>query len=112
MPIQGMDLAWVVVKDFKKAKTFFTETLGLKIQEECTDYNWLEVQGKKGGALVGLCESCDMTPIQAGQNAVLTFTCDNLEKTRAELEKKKVKFVGDVMEVPDQVKMILKGPRL
>lgn len=107
MPIQGMDLAWVVAKDFKKAKKFFTETLGLNIHEECTDYNWLEMQGKKGGALVGLCEACDMTPIKAGQNAVLTFTCDHLDKTRAELESKGVTFIGDVMEVPEQVKMIL-----
>ena len=110
MPTKQSNLSWVAVSDFKKAKKFFTETLGLKINSLSEEFNWAEVVGKDGGALIGIAgmgdqESCG--GIKPGQNAVVTLDVANIEESKALLEERGVQFFGEIMEVPGHVKLAL-----
>jgi len=107
MNIKSMELAWIVVADIKEAKKFFTETVGLKLVEEHDQYGWLEFEGYQGGMRLGVGQyspeySADDKP---GMNAVMSMTVDNLETAQHEMQQKGVRFIGEVMEVPGQVKM-------
>ena len=101
-----IELSWIVVSDLKKAKKFYTEVLGMKVHESCEEYGWLEVQGAKGGALLGIAQASEKEDVKAGSNAVVTITVDNLQSSIDELKKKKVHFIGDILEIPGMVKMI------
>jgi predicted enzyme related to lactoylglutathione lyase len=71
---QSLDLAWIVVKDLKKAVKFYTETVGLKLLELHEEFGWAELQGPDGGARLGIGVENDKDPIKAGTNACVTFT--------------------------------------
>lgn len=105
MSIKRSDLAWIVVSDFEKAVKYYTEVLGLKLLEQSPEYGWAELGAPDGGSRLGICQENDEDGMKAGQNAVMTFTVDNLEKSKAALAKKGMKFVGNVIEVPNVVKM-------
>ena len=105
------DLSWIMVSDIKKAKKFFTEVLGLEVKTDNDEYNWLELAAKDGGSMLGVGQSnsndeCSQG-VTPGSNAIVTFTVDNLEATKAEFVKKGVNILGDIMEVPGHVKMLL-----
>lgn len=108
MTVKAMNLAWIVVNDLKEAIKFYTETVGLKLVEHHEQYGWAELTGHEtGGARLGISQKNDMEPIKPGNNAILTLTVENLDKSMKELSKNKVKFVGGVMEIPGQVKLQL-----
>ena len=102
--VQGIQLAWIVVKDLKQSLKFFTETVGLKLHEHNEQYGWAELSGKEGIRL-GIAQKSDHEVIQPGQNAVLTISVADLDKTRAEMVRKGAKMVGEVLEIPGHVKM-------
>lgn len=105
-----MDLAWVSVKDIAKATEFFTQTLGLQKLSGDEQYKWVELGGSDGGVRLGVGECTtkdDSTSlVQAGQNAVVTMTVNDLDAARKHLTEKGVNFVGEIIEVPGHVKMI------
>ncbi len=105
--IKQSNLAWINVSDFETAKTFFTKTLGLKINSITPEYNWMELQAPEGGFALGVgCDTSEKPVIKAGGNAIMTFSVDDIEKAHQEFSSKGVKFVGDIIEVPGHVKMI------
>jgi len=106
MAIKSIELAWISVNDMKKAKTFFADKLGLNITANSPEYGWLEFCGKNGGASLGVGQCAPECDLKPGQNAVVTFTVDDIEKTKADLKAKGVTIVGDVMEVPGHVKLL------
>src|SRR5579862_8472979 len=107
MAIKKMTLAWITAKDLAKTKKFLSETLGLAITSSSEEWGWLELQGQEGGYNLGVAqESKEFESEKAGSNAVVTMTCDDLIKTKADLEKKGVRFIGEIMEVPGHVKLI------
>lgn len=109
--VKGFDLAWLVVKDFEKAIKFYKETLGLELKDYAPEFKWAEFEGYAGGARLGVCEACEDTPIVAGENAVPTFTVDDLDAACEFLKKKGATFVGDIQEVPGHVRMqLIKDP--
>jgi predicted enzyme related to lactoylglutathione lyase len=106
MDIKNISLAWISTADFKKSKTFWTEVVGLQVSSIAEEYQWVELKGQEGAILgVGMCNK-PQDPVQPGQNAVVTFTVDNLDKKMADMKAKDVKFIGEVIEVPGHVKMI------
>ncbi len=109
MNTKSFDLAWIVVNDLKQAIKFYTEVVGLKLDKLDEHYGWAELQGEAGGAKVGLAQkqSNGNEGIEPGQNAVMTFTVDHLEKAIAEMTKKGTQFVGEILEVPGHVKLQL-----
>jgi predicted enzyme related to lactoylglutathione lyase len=106
MKPRKIELSWITVSDLKKAKNFYTEILGMKVHESNEEYGWLEVQGVDGGALLGIAQASDKEPMKAGSNAVVNITVDDIEASIYELRKKNVTFVGEILEIPGQVKMI------
>ena len=105
MRIKSMELAWIVVKDLKKAIKFYTETVGLKLIEEHEAYGWAELQGHEEGARLGIAQASSQEPTQPGSNAVVTFTVENIEEALGDLKKNGAKFMGEILEVPGHVKM-------
>jgi predicted enzyme related to lactoylglutathione lyase len=107
MSAKSIDLVWIVVNDFKAAVKFYTEVVGLKLVEELNEeWGWAELQGKSGIRL-GIAKCNEMNPIGAGQNAIVTFTVEDLDKSKAEMVKKGAVCVGDVQEIPGHVRMQL-----
>lgn len=107
MSIKSMDLAWMVVKDVKAAIKFYTEVVGLKVREFNEDFGWAELIGKDEKFALGLAQDSDDSPIHPGHNAVITLTVEDIEKSKNELHKKGVKFIGEILEIPGHVKMLL-----
>ena len=105
MTIQSIDLAWIVVNDLKSAVKFYTEVVGLKLDELHEQFGWAELSGHDGGARLGIAQKNDQDPIQPGQNAVVTLKVADIKQAIANLSKKNVKMIGDVLEIPGQVKL-------
>ncbi len=102
-----MDLAWIVVNDFKQAVKFYTEVVGLKVKEIHEQYGWAELEGANGGARLGIAQAQGEPNVSPGANAVVTFTVDNIEQVRADFLKKGAVCIGDLQEIPGHVKMQL-----
>ncbi len=101
--LKSSDLSWIVVSDIKKARKFFTETLGLVEHCNSEEHGWVEVGGTEGGAKIGIAQANNED--RAGTNAVITFSVNHLENCVAELKKKGVKMIGEIIEVPGHVKL-------
>lgn len=107
MSIKGMNLSWIVVSDIKKAKKFFTEKVGLKVTQDDEQLGWIELGGEEDGAILGLAQDNDESPISAGQNAIVTITVGDIVAVKALFEKRGVKMIGDILTIPGHVKMQL-----
>jgi predicted enzyme related to lactoylglutathione lyase len=108
MPKTSIDLAWIVVNDFKKAIKFYTEVVGLKLMEINEEWGWAELQGKSGARLgIGTCHQNNPNPVTPGQNAILTFTVEDIKKATADMAEKGAVCVGEMEEVPGHVRMQL-----
>ncbi len=105
MTIQSIDLAWIVVNDLKSAVKFYTEVVGLKLNELHEQYGWAELSGHDGGARLGIAQKNDQDPLLPGQNAVVTLKVADIEQAIKELSQKQVRMIGDILEIPGQVKM-------
>lgn len=106
MSIKGMHMAWIVVKDIKKAIRFYTETVGLTLMSFDERFGWAEFAGKEeGGARLGVAQTSDHESIQPGQNAVITMSVEDIEAARADLLKKGATLKGEIMEIPGVVKL-------
>jgi predicted enzyme related to lactoylglutathione lyase len=108
---KSFDLAWITVKNFEEAIKFYSEVLGLEQKDYAPEYKWAEFEGYAGGARLGICEICEDSPIEPGDNAVISFTVDDLDAACDFLGKKGTEFIGTVQEVPGHVKMqLIKDP--
>lgn len=99
-----IELAWITVSDLDKAIEFYTQCMGFEVLERSEEFGWAELKGK-AGALLGLALANPFNPIKSGSNAVVTITVQNIEMARNEMESKGTKMVGDIMEVPNHVKL-------
>ena len=105
MQVKEIGLCWIVVKDINEAVKFYTEVVGLKLMELHEDYGWAELEGYEGGSRLGIAQANPVDGMVPGQNAVVTFTVANIEKSKSEIERKGGKCEGDIIEVPGHVKM-------
>ncbi len=107
MTTLGLELAWIVVDDLKKAVKFYTEVVGLKLMELDEAHGWAELEGQEGGAKLGIAQKnpTDKEGNQSGQNAIVTFTVDNLEASVKHVVAKGASLIGAIQEVPGHVKM-------
>lgn len=106
MTAQSMDLAWIVVNDFKAAVKFYTEVVGLQVMDINEEWGWAELQGNNGARL-GIAKQKETSEITAGQNAIVTFTVKNLDESKAEMVRKGAVCVGVVQDIPGHVRMQL-----
>lgn len=99
---KGLGMSCLTVSDIKAAKKLFVDVLGLEMVEHAQQYNWMEFKGPDGG-IIGVGEACGDT--KPGVNATLSISVDNIEKAKATMETKGIKFTGDIMEIPGHVKL-------
>lgn len=105
MSIQSMDLAWIVVSDLKKAIKFYTEVIGLKAEVIEEQYGWAELVAQNGGMRLGIAQKNDHDDIVPGSNAVITLTVKDIEATKRDLMAKGAQLIGEIIEIPGNVKM-------
>ncbi len=105
MRVKNIGLSWIVVKNIRDAVKYYTEIVGLKLMELNEEFGWAELEGYEGGSRLGIAQEAPHEKVKAGQNAVVTFTVEDLEKVKSEMIKKGAKCEGDVIEVPGHVKM-------
>ncbi|MBS4168233.1 VOC family protein [Parachlamydia sp. AcF125] len=106
MKIQAIKLCWVVVSDLEQAIKFYQECLGLQLKEWNKEFGWAEFEGYEGGGRLGVSQANEYTPLSAGSNAVVALNVEDIEKAKEDCQKKGVTCVGDVIEVPGQVKLL------
>lgn len=104
MAIESIDLVWITVKNVKEAVKFYTDVIGLQLMEMSEEWGWAELQGKNGARL-GIGQSNDKNPINAGDNGIITFTVKDLDHAKASMMKKGAHCIGDIEEVPGHVRM-------
>jgi predicted enzyme related to lactoylglutathione lyase len=104
MKNQGIHLSWISVKNLQEAIQFYTEVVGLTVQEQSPEYGWAELSGPSG-CILGIAQDCDQSDVKPGSNAVVTVTVDDLDKACLLFKQKGAQLVGDVMEVPNHVKI-------
>lgn len=105
MKVKEIGLSWIVVKDIKSAVKYYTEVVGLKLAEFNEQYGWAELEGHEGGARLGIAQASPQEKVGPGENAIVTFTVENIEKTKASMIQKGARCEGDILEVPGHVKM-------
>lgn len=103
MKAKALNLSWIVAKDLKKAIEFYTDVIGLKLVEMHDQFGWAELEGHEGGARLGIAQQDKV--FQAGDNACITITVENLEKAKENLLKKGTKCIGEIQKVPGHVKL-------
>jgi catechol 2,3-dioxygenase-like lactoylglutathione lyase family enzyme len=100
--INTMKMFSITVKNMKKSKAFYVETLGLKVTKEHREDDdnwWVTVEFPGGGTIMTLARAANygadepLTPGMIG----LYFTTSDIEATHEELDKKSVK-VGRIMD--------------
>jgi predicted enzyme related to lactoylglutathione lyase len=105
--IKSIDLAWIVVKDFKKAVKFYTETVGLKLLKVSEEYGWAELQGQDGGAMLGIATEQSENPLKPGHNACLTLTVEDIEEAQKSMQNKGAKLLGEIQEISGHVRLLM-----
>jgi len=90
------------VKDRKASAQWYTDTLGFPLLYDVAEIGWCELATEVKGVNIGLSEN--KTP-KTGAGTVPTFGVVDLDKARALLESKKVRFDGPTHEFPGMVKL-------
>jgi predicted enzyme related to lactoylglutathione lyase len=91
-------LAWYQVSDLEAAKKFYGDVMGLNKVFEMD--GWVEFSHKEGGVAIGLSAN------GSGQSgATIVLRVDDMDRTREELSRNGVEFIGEVEEIPGVVKL-------
>ena len=105
MKPQGIHLVWITVADIKKAIKFYTEVLGFTLSEFHEQYNWAELTAPSG-AMLGIGQaSPECGDFAPGMNSIPTISVGDIEAARKELLANNTKLVGEIQEIPEQVKL-------
>ena len=105
MKVKKSDLAWVSVSELKQAKEFFTDVLGLSVSSSNEQFGWMELSAPEGGLTLGLGKG-DQGP-KPGSGAIVAYNVDDINAMKKHLEDKNVTIIGDIMEIPGDVKMLM-----
>ena len=106
---KGMTMSCLTVSDLNQAKHLLVDLLGLELKEFHEQFNWMELEGEEG-ARIGIgqySEGPHDQDLKPGNNAVVSIEVANIEDTKKHLEAHGVEFLGDIMEVPGEVKLVL-----
>lgn len=106
MKAKGISLVWIVVKNLDEAIAFYTEIVGLKLEEKSEEFGWAELKGEEG-AYLGLAQASDESGLSPGTNAIFTLDVDSLDEAKKKYEADGVTMIGDVCEVPGHVRLQL-----
>lgn len=91
-------------KDRKAALKWYQDALGFRMLYEVDEIGWCELATEVAGGKVNIGLSQVEKP-RTGGGPVPTFGVKDIEKARATLESKKVRFDGPTREYPGMVKL-------
>ncbi len=97
--ITGFAVAYHNVKNFKKAKQWYQEKLGLTPDFGSDEMGWLEFCVGDSKTTVSINQIPKNSKRVPQRQATIVFRCDNIQQTVAELKKKGVKFQGKIEDV-------------
>ncbi len=88
--------------DLDRSIAWYAQTLGFELLYRVEDIAWCELRTPVPGVNVGLSQVERPEP-KGG--ATLTFGVEDVERARARLEERGVRFDGETMEIPDMVRL-------
>ena len=98
MIVKSLDNALYVVEDLEEAIRFYRDVLALKLKFKTKNYAELDT-GNSAIALLKRGTSWEDQDVPViGGNAVICFETENIETTKAQLEAKGAKILGDIFE--------------
>ena len=100
--IGGYFLSSLNVSDWNAARKFYGETLGLKEIFAVEDMGWAEFSTGVENAALGIGKA--QGEVKPG-GACPVLGVDDIVAAKVDLEKKGVKFEGEIMEIPNMVKL-------
>ncbi len=89
------------VSDLDKSIAWYKDTLGFQLLYKMDDMGWCEMSTGVERVNVGLSVTEEHKP----GGATPTFGVQNIEAARATLEAKSVQLDGDIMTIPDMVRL-------
>jgi len=92
------------VKDLKRTVAWYRDVLGFTFLYQVDEIGWCELATEVAGGKVNVGFSQVEKP-KVGAGPVPTFGVANVDKARAMLESKKVRFDGPTKEYPGMVKL-------
>lgn len=92
------------VKDRKKAIQWYTDVLGFTLLYDVEEIGWCELATEVAGGRVNVGLSSVQSP-KVGAGPVPTFGVKDIDKARAMMEGKRVRFDGPTQEIPGMVKL-------
>ena len=90
------------VKDMAKAIKWYQDNLGFKLQYKMDEMGWCELESPVARVNVGL-SAVEKPEVKGG--ATLTFGVKDIKAARSELEKKGVKFDGEIRTIEGMVSL-------
>jgi predicted enzyme related to lactoylglutathione lyase len=102
MTITGLPNFSSVRCDFARSAAWYQENLGFKLLYQVEEMGWGEFSTPVERVLLGLSQ-VDKVEVKGG--TTLTFGVNDIDKARATLEERKVRFDGDTITIPDMVKL-------
>jgi len=93
MRVERTDFVSVLTQDIKRAKQFYTETLGLEIESEGES----DMEFGCGQVTLDVFEPSSIGQEFAPSPAGIALRVDDVDETRAELEAKGVQFDGETL---------------
>jgi predicted enzyme related to lactoylglutathione lyase len=90
------------VKDYKKASAWYQKVLGFKHLYDVPDIGWCEVASPTANVNIGLSQ---VESPKVGAGPVPVFGVNDIDASRAALERQQVKFDGPTQTIPGMVKL-------
>lgn len=106
LEFEGSLIVALEVRDLQASRAWYEKVLGAKLFYELEGGGWCELTTPVEKALVGLKQvDPGKAPIHNG-GSVLSFGVKDMAKAKAWLEGNKVKLKGEVIEIPQTVKLL------
>jgi catechol 2,3-dioxygenase-like lactoylglutathione lyase family enzyme len=90
------------VSDFERSAAWYQENLGFELLYKVDEMGWGEFKTPVDRVLLGLSQ---VEKVEVKGGPTLTFGVNDIDRARATLEKRKVRFDGATITIPDMVKL-------
>jgi len=107
MVIKKIGICIIAVSDMERAIIFYRDIMGLHISYNIPAYMELMTGPESRGTMLIVGLESPEEDFQPGKNAPINFVVDDIQKTKMELEEKGVKFLSDIVELPEKTKLAL-----
>jgi len=102
--IPGITIA-IDVTDWNAARTWYSTKLGLTETFAAEEVGWADFQGVGENISIGLNRIEPGQPHPGPGGVTITFSVNDIEAARADLEANGVEFLGPTNEIPDMVRL-------